>query len=227
LFEEADGGTFFLDEIGEMPVSIQVKLLRFLETKELTRLGDTKPRTVDVRVISASNRDLSEEVGRETFRRDLYYRLSPVVFVLPPLRQRPEDIPLLIDHFLNRMSQETGRRVSISREAVRVMCAYHWPGNVRELDNEIRKLTLLSAPDEEVGVERLSRKFFERTQELEPAPEQALPEAFCLYDYVAQIEQRYIARALAESGGVKKHAAQRLGIPESTLRLKLKQYDIS
>ena len=226
LFEEADGGTFFLDEIGEMPVSVQVKLLRFLESKELTRLGDTKPRHVDVRVISATNRDLTTEVERGAFRQDLYYRLSPVTFVLPPLRERPEDIPLLIDHFLTRTCRETDRRVTISREAMRAMCAFNWPGNVRELDNEIRKLVLLSNPGEEIDVDRLSRKFFDQTRESEPPADRPLPERFCLYDHVAQIEVRYIARALAESGGVKKHAAQRLGIPESTLRLKMKQYDM-
>jgi transcriptional regulator with GAF, ATPase, and Fis domain/tetratricopeptide (TPR) repeat protein len=227
LFEEADGGTFFLDEIGEMPLSIQVKLLRFLESKELTRLGDTKPRRVDVRVISATNRDLTAEVENNTFRQDLYYRLSPVTFVLPPLRDRAEDIPLLIDHFSAKIADEEGRRVVFSREAVRLMSAYHWPGNVRELDNEIRKLTLLSATDEEIGIDRLSRKFSEHTAELQPTGDRSLPESFSLYDYVAQIEQQYIARALEESDGVKKHAAQRLGIPESTLRLKMKQYDIT
>jgi transcriptional regulator with PAS, ATPase and Fis domain len=226
LFEEANGGTFFLDEIGEMPVSVQVKLLRFLESKELTRLGDTKPRHVDVRVISATNRELTEEVERGTFRQDLFYRLSPVTFVLPPLRERAEDIPLLIDHFLARTCEESSRRVTISRETLRTLCAFGWPGNVRELDNEIRKLVLLSAPDEEIGADRLSRKFFDEVPELGPAENVSIPGRFCLYDHVAQIEARYIARALAESGGVKKHAALKLGIPESTLRLKMKQHDM-
>lgn len=226
LFEEADGGTFFLDEIGEMPLSVQVKLLRFLESKELTRLGDTKPRQVDVRVISATNRDLSAQVERGGFRQDLYYRLSPVTFVLPPLRERAEDIPLLIEHFLVRTCAESRRQVTISRETMRTLCAFGWPGNVRELDNEIRKLVLLSAPDEEIGADRLSRKFFDKVPDAGPAQDVSLPDRFCLYDHVAQIEARYIARALAESGGVKKHAAQKLGIPESTLRLKMKQFDM-
>lgn len=226
LFEEADGGTFFLDEIGEMPLSVQVKLLRFLESKELTRLGDTKPRHVDVRVISATNRDLTEEVERGTFRQDLYYRLSPVTFVLPPLRDRAEDIPLLIEHFLARTCEESRRHVTISRESMRILCAFGWPGNVRELDNEIRKLVLLSAPDEEIGADRLSRKFFDDVPEIGTVQEASIPERFSLYDHVAQIEARFIARALAECGGIKKHAAQKLGIPESTLRLKMKQYDM-
>jgi DNA-binding NtrC family response regulator len=181
---------------------------------------------VDVRVISATNRDLTEEAERGAFRQDLFYRLSPVTFVLPPLRDRVEDIPLLIGHFLARACSETGHRVVLSREAMRAMCAFNWPGNVRDLDNEIRKLVLLSAPDEEIGADRLSRKFFDRASELGPAQNKPIPDHFCLYDHVAQIEARYIARALAESGGVKKHAALRLGIPESTLRLKMKQYDM-
>ena len=226
LFEEANGGTFFLDEIGEIPTAIQAKLLRFLETKELTRLGDTKPRRVDVRVISATNRDLSEEVEHGRFRRDLYYRLSPVTFTLPPLRERAEDIPLLIDHFLAKIEKEMGRRIVLSTDVIRVMCAYRWPGNVRELDNEVRKLVLLSAPNEEIGLSRLSRKFFEQPDDVVPTSDQDLPEEFKLYDHLAMIEQRYIARALAEAQGVKKHAATLLGIPESTLRLKMKQYDI-
>ncbi|MBD3298425.1 MAG: tetratricopeptide repeat protein [candidate division Zixibacteria bacterium] len=226
LFEEAGGGTFFLDEIGEMPLSVQVKLLRFLETKELTRLGDTKPRRVDVRVISATNRDLSGEVERGTFRQDLYYRLSPVTFTLPPLRDRTEDIPLLIDHFMAKVREEAGRQVTLSPEVVRVMSSYQWPGNVRELENEIRKIVLLSAPDEEVGVDRLSSKFFEHPEDLATSTSQDIPDDFQLYDHLAQIEQRYIARALAESDGVKKHAAALLGIPESTLRLKMKQHGV-
>lgn len=226
LFEEADGGTFFLDEIGEMPLSIQAKLLRLLETKEFTRLGDTKPRRVDVRVLSATNRDLTEEIERGTFRRDLYYRLSPVTFTLPPLRERPEDIPILIGHFLARVSTESNRKVTIAPEVIRRMSAYHWPGNVRELENEIRKLVLLSGPNEVIGLDRLSQKF---TPEESPAGailDRPIPESFSLYDHVASLEQRYIVRALAEAGGVKKHAAARLGIPESTLRLKIRQYSI-
>ncbi len=225
LFEEADGGTFFLDEIGEMPVSIQAKLLRFLETKELTRLGDTKPRHVDVRVISATNRDLSCEMERGTFRRDLFYRLTPVAFTLPPLRDRREDIPLLIDHFLAELKSE-GRQVRFSVEAIRVLSAYDWPGNIRELENEVRKMTLLTEAGAVIGAERLSRKFLAKPQTPVEDDKHEMPERFSLYDHIANIERRYIAQALNEAGGIKKHAAARLGIPESTLRLKMKQYSL-
>jgi transcriptional regulator with PAS, ATPase and Fis domain len=225
LFEEADGGTFFLDEIGEMPVSIQAKLLRFLETKELTRLGDTKPRHVDVRVISATNRDLSCEMERGTFRRDLFYRLTPVAFTLPPLRDRREDIPLLIDHFLAELKAE-GRQVRFSVEAIRVLSAYDWPGNIRELENEVRKMTLLTEAGAVISAERLSRKFLAKPQTPVEDDKHEMPDRFSLYDHIANIERRYIAQALNEAGGIKKHAAARLGIPESTLRLKMKQYSL-
>ncbi|HUU46604.1 MAG TPA: sigma 54-interacting transcriptional regulator, partial [Acidobacteriota bacterium] len=227
LFEEADGGTFFLDEIGEMPIAVQAKLLRLLESKELVRLGDTKPRPIDVRVISATNRDLTAEMEQGRFRQDLYYRLTPLVFSLPPLRERREDILLLIDHFLDVVAGETDRRVRLSTEAVRAMCAYHWPGNVRELENEIRKIVLLSEPDSTVGLERLSQKFATQEAVGQVQTDQPLPERFSLYDHVAQLERVFIIRALNDAGGVKKHAAARLGIPESTLRLKMKQYDIT
>lgn len=225
LFEEADGGTFFLDEIGEMPVSIQAKLLRFLESKELTRLGDTKPRHVDVRVISATNRDLSSEMERGTFRRDLYYRLTPVAFTLPPLRERREDVPLLMDHFLAELQSE-GRHVQFSAEAARVLSAYDWPGNIRELENEIRKMVLLTEPGAVIGPDRLSRKFTTAPQPNGEVSTPGMPDRFSLYDHIAQIERHYIVQALNEASGIKKHAAARLGIPESTLRLKMKQYSL-
>ncbi len=225
LFEEADGGTFFLDEIGEMPISIQAKLLRFLESKELTRLGDTKPRHVDVRVISATNRDLAAEMERGSFRRDLYYRLTPVAFTLPPLRERREDIPLLIEHFLAELQAE-GRQVRFSPEAIRVLSAYDWPGNIRELENEIRKMVLLTEPGVVIGPERLSRKFTTAPHSSDAVGTPSMPDRFSLYDHIADIERHYIVQALNEAGGIKKHAATRLGIPESTLRLKMKQYSL-
>ncbi len=225
LFEEADGGTFFLDEIGEMPVSIQAKLLRFLESKEFIRLGDTKPRRVDVRIISATNRDLTNEMEHGTFRRDLYYRLTPVSFVLPPLRDRREDIPLLIEHFLEEICH-TGGPARLAPEVVRAMSAYDWPGNVRELENEIRKMVLLSEPGSIIGPEKLSRKITTTSPEPNGVVDAAMPDRFSLYDHIATIERRYIAQALNESGGIKKHAAARLGIPESTLRLKMRQYSL-
>ncbi len=150
LFEEADGGTFFLDEVADMPLSIQAKVLRVLESKELVRLGETVPRKVDVRIISATNKDLKEQMAKRLFRQDLYYRLSALSYLLAPLRDRKEDIPLLVDHFL----EESHKRVS--QETMKALVAYDWPGNVRELENEMKKLVLLAGDNDEIGIDLLS-----------------------------------------------------------------------
>jgi transcriptional regulator with GAF, ATPase, and Fis domain len=228
LFEEAHGGTFFLDEIADMPLSIQAKVLRVLEEKEIVRLGETITRKVDVRIISATNRDLKEQMAAGLFRQDLYYRLSALTFRLPPLRERKEDIPLLVDAFLS----ESGKRVT--PEALRRLVAYDWPGNVRELENEIRKLVLLAGDDEQITAGILSSKLVageiaEVSSSAEPAnggAEIMFDERYSLYDYLASWERKFIIKALKDQHGIKKHAAAALNIPESTLRLKIKQYDI-
>lgn len=227
LFEEADGGTFFLDEIADMPLGIQAKILRVLEEKEIVRLGETVPRKVDVRVISATNKDLKEEIGRHTFRQDLYYRLSALTFRLPPLRERKEDIPLLVQHFLG----DSGKTVSV--DVLKHLVTYDWPGNVRELDNEIKKLILLAGDDEEITTDILSAKIAKaplgEAAAIPPsgaAEEVTFTYSYSLYDYLAAKERRFIIQALREQNGVKKHAAAMLNIPESTLRLKIKQYAI-
>ncbi|HVV88481.1 MAG TPA: sigma 54-interacting transcriptional regulator, partial [Kofleriaceae bacterium] len=143
-FESADKGTLFLDEIGEMPLALQTKLLRVLEERRFERVGGTRPITVDVRLVAATNRDLTDMVRRGTFREDLYYRLSVVATTVPPLRERGEDIPLLAEHFLARMRQQVGRRVVGFRpEAMRLLCAHTWPGNVRELRNAVERAVVL------------------------------------------------------------------------------------
>lgn len=224
LFEEADGGTFFLDEIADMPQAIQAKLLRVLEDQEITRLGDTKPRKVDVRVLSATNKDLKIEMEERRFRSDLYYRLCALNFRIPALRERKEDIPLLVHHFLT----DSGCR--ISAEAMKYLIAYDWPGNVRELENEIKKLVLLAGDSGVIPPPLLSSRIIGKdpeTVEIEP-DEQAYrtSDGFSLYDYLGEYEKRFIVKALRDHGGVKKRAAESLRIPESTLRLKLKQYNI-
>ncbi len=228
LFEEADGGTFFLDEIGDMPLSVQAKILRVLEEKEIVRLGESVPRPVDVRIISATNVDLKQQMAAGLFRQDLYYRLSALTFRLPPLRERREDIPLLVDQFLG----ESGKRVS--PEVLRALVAYDWPGNVRELENEITKLILLTGDDDEIGMALLSSRIRSADgQNKAGASELMLPidtvsfgNGYSLYDFLAAHERRFIIKALKERNGVKKHAAATLNIPESTLRLKIKQYNI-
>jgi transcriptional regulator with GAF, ATPase, and Fis domain len=230
LFSEADGGTFFLDEIADMPLSIQAKILRILEEKELIRLGETKSRKVDVRIISATNKDLKEEIGANRFRKDLYYRLTALTFRLPPLRDRKEDIPLLVNHFL----AETDKR--LSPEIMKHLVAYKWPGNIRELDNEVKKLVLLAGQDEEIKPAVLSSRIRIAVEDespsgagkLEPEIDNKVEfgERYSLYDYLAAQERKFIIKALRERKRVKKHAASMLNIPESTLRLKIKQYGI-
>ena len=229
LFEEADGGTFFLDEIGDMPLNIQAKVLRVLEEKELVRLGETTPRSVDVRIISATNRDLRELMSSRLFRQDLYYRLSGLTFRLPPLRERREDIPLLVNHFLGDCEKQ------VSAEVMKALVSYDWPGNVRELENEIKKLVLLAGDCAELRPELLSGRIAdavtparaEKARKVDSTEDIVFDETYTLYDYLAHHEKRFIIRALKEKNGVKKHAAKLLNIPESTLRLKIKQYGIS
>ncbi len=228
LFEEADGGTFFLDEIGDMPLSIQAKVLRILEEKEIVRLGETTSRKVDVRIISATNKDLKELMSEKLFRQDLYYRLSALTFRLPALRDRKDDIPLLVNHFLKNSSK------SISAVVLKKFIDYDWPGNIRELENEVKKMLLLTGDDEEIKSEVISAHISGQvlSGQSQAVLNADIPEKidfnddFGLYDYLAQHERIFIEKALKEKNGVKKHAADLLNIPESTLRLKIKQYNI-
>ncbi len=229
LFEEADGGTFFLDEIADMPLSVQAKILRVLEEKELVRLGESTPRKVDVRIVSATNKDLKLEMEERRFRQDLYFRLAALTYRLPALSDRREDIPLLVEHFV----QGSGKR--ISPEAMQYLVAYDWPGNVRELDNEIKKLILLAGSSEVIPSDILSTKIVaeNRSKSLN-RPGSDISSGYAvefdaqhsLYDFLAQHERQFIVRALKERNGVKKHAAALLNIPESSLRLKIKEYNI-
>ncbi|CUS88883.1 Sigma-54 interaction domain-containing protein, partial [Candidatus Kryptonium thompsonii] len=148
LFEEANGGTIFLDEIGDMSLAMQAKLLRVLEEKEIRAVGSDKPKKVDVRVIAATHKNLEKAVKEGTFREDLFYRLNVIPIYLPELRERVEDIPLLVEYFLKKYNEEAGRNVRISREALACMMKYSWPGNVRELENLIERLVVLSTGDE-------------------------------------------------------------------------------
>ena len=228
LFEEADHGTFFLDEVADMPLSVQAKLLRVLEEKEIVRLGESTPRKVDVRIVSATNKELKVEMEERRFRQDLYYRLAGLTFRLPALADRREDIPLLIQHFLRDSDKQ------LSPSVLKALVAYDWPGNVRELDNEIKKLVLLTGSNEVIETDILSDKILSV-----PSPREARVDLsrsatdivafdgdYSLYDYLANYERHFIVKALKERNGVKKHAAAMLNIPESTLRLKIKEYNI-
>jgi transcriptional regulator with GAF, ATPase, and Fis domain len=230
LIEEADGGTFFLDEIADMPLSIQAKILRVLESKEIIRLGETTPRTVDVRIISATNKDLKAEMKKGSFRQDLYYRLSAMTFVLPALRERKEDILLLVSHFLE------GSGKTISPEALKLLNEHDWPGNIRELDNEVKRLVLLAGNNQTIeknivsaaisGHKEATANGSAQHASINNGGQVSFDTKFTLYDYLAEHEKHFILQALKEKHGIKKHAAAMLNIPESTLRLKMKQYSI-
>ena len=219
LFAAARGGTFFLDEVGEMPPSLQVKLLRVLQQREVIPVGATEALPVDVRIIAATNRELEEEVRRGNFRSDLYYRLNVLAMDLPPLRDRRDDLLLLIDHFLTEMAAERGMEVkALSAEALDAVMVYEWPGNVRELQNALEHsmvLTKGSLIEPQHLPERITR------QKKEPlVAERAQPNP-----QLDLIERAYIMFVLQAEGGNKTRAAEALGIDPSTLYRKLSRYE--
>jgi len=221
LFEVADQGTIFLDEIGTMPQALQTKLLRTLQEHEIKRLGSTKLRKIDSRVISATNVNLEEEIRLGTFREDLFYRLSVVVLEVPPLRKRPDDIPLLANFFIKSISQEFGRTPpTLTSAALKKLLAYNWPGNVRQLENAIeRALILTDGP--------LLPESFELSQALCPTETefcQTLPVA--VSEAVRKIEVELILKVLERTGGNKSRAAEILGVSYKTLLNKVKEYSL-
>ncbi len=217
LFEVADGGTLFLDEVGEMSPAMQAKLLQVLDSRQLRRVGGTRLHRVDVRIVAATNKTLAEEVREGRFREDLYYRLNVVNLVVPPLRERKEDIPLLAEHFLAAM-QVSGRKAKgVSPEAMRCLADYSWPGNVRELANMIERLIILT------------RGQVIEVKDLPPTLRggaSAAPAATAMPVSLSDMERLHIARILAETGGKKMRAARLLGIDLKTLNKKIKDYGI-
>jgi two-component system response regulator AtoC len=228
LVEEADRGTLFLDEIGDMPLSTQVKLLRTLENNEVRRLGDNATRIVDVRVIAATHRDLLLEVAEGRFRQDLYYRLNVVQIVLPPLRERREDIGLLAAYFLDRAAKRAGRELEFSEEAQQLLERYDYPGNVRELENAIEHAVAV-ADGSRIRSEDLPA-VFTATRLLPRAQDAGAPAAEALPDRdgwtLAQVERDHIERVLARHRWNATAAARQLGISRTTLWRKLKEYGI-
>lgn len=243
-FEAADGGTIFLDEIGTLEPQLQVKLLRVLQEREFERVGDTNTVKVDVRVIAATNIDLQEAVAKNTFREDLFYRLNVVSIYLPPLRNRREDIPRLIDHFLDKYNNINERKLRrISREMLNVMLRYPWPGNVRELENCIERAVVLSQSEDftedllplNVRMFAAQRKHNSPTETLESLVKRLADQAISDYELregeiyqlvIDQIEHALIDKALHKCSGIKTKAADFLGINRNTLNKKVKELNI-
>jgi DNA-binding NtrC family response regulator len=234
LLEEADGGTFFFDEIGDMSLHLQAKLLKFLDTKSLRRVGGTKEIQVDIRIIAATNQDLLAAVEQKAFRADLYYRLNVATLLLPPLRERKEDVPILTDHFMKLCSQKLSKKLeAISPQALAVLMEYDWPGNARELENVIERAAILSE-DGIVHATHLPINLTRRKasvngefnglavhlEELSPGNGRSLT------DIVRSVEEKLIADALRRCGGNQVQAAKLLGITRDILRYRMKQYSM-
>lgn len=213
LFEVAEDGTLLMDEVGEMSPAMQAKLLQVLDTRELRRVGGTRVHRVNVRIIAATNKDLAQEVRTARFREDLYYRLNVVSLTIPPLRERKEDIPGLVEHFVRRFAVDYASK-TVSPEALQALVEYTWPGNVRELANTIERLMIL-APGEIIGVD-----------DLPPNIRQGggLPQG---PSSLAEVERLHLMRILKETGGKKMQAARLLGIDIKTLNKKMRDYHIT
>jgi DNA-binding NtrC family response regulator len=218
LFKVADGGTLFLDEVGEIPLHLQVKLLRAIETGEFIPVGDTIPQKVDVRIIAATNRNLEEEVEKGKFRDDLFYRLNVIEINLPPLSERKDDIPLLIDHFIRKYNQELNRHITgMDEETKRILMNYEWKGGIRELENVIERALILSEG------EKITRQDLPpNLMKLEPTPETS-PR---LKDTVAAFEKEYIEQVLKANRGNKEAAAKILDISLSSLYRKIDELGV-
>jgi two-component system NtrC family response regulator len=223
-FELADGGTLFLDEVGDMPPSLQVKLLRVLQEMAFERVGGTRSIKVDVRVLSASNRDIKAAVNQDLFREDLFYRLNVIHIEVPPLMDRTEDVRLLVEHFIQKYRQDGGKKkVELSPETWKAFYNYSWPGNIRELENVIERAVVLN-PGGIIELEDLPPEFSGKQKELDI--NRFIPATAPLQKTLEQIEEKLIRRALIQCNNVQSHAAEMLGITKSLIQHKMKKYNI-
>jgi two-component system response regulator FlrC len=227
-FEQAEGGTLLLDEISEMPLGLQAKLLRVLQEREVDRVGGRKPVALDIRVLATSNRDMAAEVRNGRFREDLYYRLNVFPIAIPPLRERTADIAPLARHCLSALAARSGRRAQLSAGALALLGAHHWPGNVRELENTLQRALIL-APGETVEPEHLvlpppASPMGESSAGAVIATRGAATPIETLAPSMREVERSHILETLAAVGGSRKRAVELLGISERTLRYKLRQY---
>ncbi len=223
LFEAADLGTFFLDEIGDMSPALQAKVLRVLQDGTFNRVGDTEPRKVDVRILAATNRDLAAMVATGEFREDLYYRINVVNLVVPPLRERRDDIPRLIQAFLERHGRQHGSAGGpklLSSACARRMLEYPWPGNVRELENEVERLVVLAGEAQVIDLELLTPRIRDAAVRATPTNPESLPEA------VESLEREMIAAALLKHRGNKSRAATALQVSRRNLIRLVQKYDL-
>jgi transcriptional regulator with PAS, ATPase and Fis domain len=220
VFQTAEGGTLFIDEIGEMPLGLQSKLLRAIENKKIMPVGSAQEVPVDVRLVAATNRDLDQVVRQKEFREDLYYRLKVVVLQLPPLRERRDDIPLLVRFFIDRIRQETSRPVrNISPEALKALREYDWPGNVRELRNTLEGMIVLSLK-EELGLSDIP-------EHIREADQKASQTAFEPGMTLVEMEREAIRRTLEITGGHRAETSRLLGLSVRTLQRKIKEYQLA
>jgi transcriptional regulator with PAS, ATPase and Fis domain len=218
-FELADGGTLFLDEIGEISLSTQVKLLRVVQEGEFEKVGDSRRIKVDVRIIAATNKDLKKAVETKEFRQDLYYRLRVVPLFLPPLRERKDDIPLLVTHFLSRFSKEMGKKVTrVSPEAMEILMGYDYPGNIRELENIIEHVMVFCSGD--------TLQAGHLQKDIQPARPDIIGKAIEKEDPLQAMEQELILKVLNQAGWNYKKTAEKLKISRTTLWRKMKEYGL-
>jgi len=223
LFKAADGGTIFLDEIGELSPTLQVKILRVVEEKSFKPIGDTKDIKVDVRIISATNKDLEKEVIEGNFREDLYYRLNVIPIRVPPLRERKEDIPVLVEYFLKKYSKKFKKEIrKVSSSALELLSSYDFPGNVRELENIIERCVALETSNI-ILPESLMLSNFKKGR---PKKDYIPPGGLDLQKKIEEVEKDFLIKALEEARGVKKKAAELLNLSFRSFRYKLKKYKI-
>jgi two-component system response regulator HydG len=219
LFEEANGGTVFLDELGEMELPLQVKLLRFLQDHKIFRIGDSKPILVDIRIVCATNKDLKKLIAEKKFREDLYYRVNVIALTLPPLRERKGDIAVLAQYFVELYCERFGRPESrLSKEALAELMAYDWPGNIRELQNVMERSVIL-ADGSEIGSEHFPKDLTD--------PHVDVAELLRDQPTLDELEKRYIVETLRASRGNKVVTCEKLGMSSTTLWRKLKQYGLA
>ena len=233
LFEVADGGTIFLDEIGEMNLTMQVKLLRVLQERSVRPVGGTNEISIDVRVIAATNRDLERQVTENTFREDLYYRLHVIPITVPPLRERREDVPLLVNHFVKKYAPAAGKNIlRVKPDSLSALANYEWPGNVRQLENAIERAVALETAEElhvELPVERARVRAAAAGvggDSISVSQGAVLPEGMDMENYVAQIERSLLKSALEHSNGVQTRAAEVLKVSYRSFRHLMKKYDL-